>query len=113
MAEQNNDDGNEQRIAQTNRISVKVLPFYRANPTVWFLQLESQFVLAGITTDVTKFHYTAANLPEDVALSFISENTNQSYEQLKNNVIALYQKSKSELIEEALGNDELIFHLHM
>jgi hypothetical protein len=48
-------------------VAVQPPPFYRKSPEVWFRQLESQFVLARITTEVTKFHHTIAALPEDVA----------------------------------------------
>lgn len=46
-----------------NRIAVKVPPFYRTNPSTWFKQVESQFVIAGINNSATKFHYIVANLP--------------------------------------------------
>ena len=83
------------------RVSVKAPTFYRTNPTVWFRQMESQFVLAGVSSDATKFHHILASLPEDVAINLPMEVT--SYEDLKVNVTSMFQKSKTELIEEALG----------
>lgn len=84
-----------------NRIAVKPPPFYRQNPSVWFKQLESQFVLARITDDVTKFHHVMSALPEDVALYLDTET--DSYQELKEVVLRLYQRSRTELLEEALG----------
>ncbi|GFR32453.1 retrovirus-related Pol polyprotein from transposon 297 [Trichonephila clavata] len=55
--------------ANIARISVKVPPFWRANPEIWFSQLESQFVLAGITTEITKFlHVVSALQPEELGI---------------------------------------------
>ncbi|GFQ95131.1 uncharacterized protein TNCT_41481 [Trichonephila clavata] len=53
--------------ANIARISIKVPPFWRANPEIWFSQMENQFVLAGITTEITKFHHVVSALqPEDL-----------------------------------------------
>lgn len=107
----NDNQGNANQGAQlpvVNRIAVKIPPFYRANPATWFRQIESQFIIGGITADITKYHYVVANLPEDVALSFLDLSDEQpSYQALKQAVTTLYQKSKSELIEEALGTVSL------
>ncbi|GFR00806.1 retrovirus-related Pol polyprotein from transposon 297 [Trichonephila clavata] len=55
--------------ANIARISVKVPPFWRANPEIWFSQMESQFVLAGITTEITKFHHVVSALqPEELGI---------------------------------------------
>ncbi|GFX38970.1 retrovirus-related Pol polyprotein from transposon opus [Trichonephila clavipes] len=48
--------------ASIGRVSVKVPPFWRENPEIWFSQMESQFVLAGITTEITKFHHVVSAL---------------------------------------------------
>ncbi|GFY55945.1 uncharacterized protein TNIN_406591 [Trichonephila inaurata madagascariensis] len=51
------------------RISVKVPPFWQANPEIWFNQMESQFVLAGIRTEITKFHHVVSVLqPEELGI---------------------------------------------
>ena len=41
----------ESQLARVNRVTMKLPPFYRTNPFLWFRQMESQFVLAGITND--------------------------------------------------------------
>ncbi|GFX89741.1 retrovirus-related Pol polyprotein from transposon 297 [Trichonephila clavipes] len=62
----------EDEIAATAsiaRVSVKVPPFWRANPEIWFSQMESQFVLAGITTEIMKFHHVVSALqPEELGI---------------------------------------------
>ena len=90
--------------AEVRRISIKPPPFYYGNVPVWFQQLESQFVLANISNDVTKFHHAWAVFPEDIAVS-IPQNLaeKQSYVGLRDFLISSRQKSSSELMEQALA----------
>lgn len=83
MAEGGNDlldlanDGEEVKTTQiiappysfmpaVNAVSVKMIPFWRSNPQAWFLQLESQFDLAGINQEQTKFNHLLGALDESV-----------------------------------------------
>ncbi|GFY42995.1 uncharacterized protein TNIN_169021 [Trichonephila inaurata madagascariensis] len=51
------------------RVLVKILLFWRANPEIWFSQMESQFVLAGITMEITKFHHVVSIIqPEELGI---------------------------------------------
>ena len=87
------------------RISIKPRTFYRNNPQVWFRQLESQFALANITSSQTRLHHVMGALPEDVAIYFPTDvNT---YETLKKQIVGIYQKSRQEFLEEALGSISL------
>ena len=63
----------EPQHAPVNRVTMKLSSFYRTNRTVWFRQKESQFVLAGITNDTTKYHHILAEKPEDVAINLQME----------------------------------------
>ena len=82
-------------------VSVKPPVFYRSNPDVWFSQIESQFVLAGIRNDETNFHHILAAIPEDVAINLPMGIEN--YRDMKQHISGIFQSSKHELIEEALG----------
>ena len=83
----------ELQHAPVNRVTIKPPPFYRTNPTVWFRQMESQFVLAGITNDTTKYHHILAAIPEDVAINLPMEI--EDYSSLKDSITQVYQKSKT------------------
>lgn len=48
--------------ATIDRVATKIPPFWVHDPELWFRQVESQFTLAGITNDNTKFNYIAGNL---------------------------------------------------
>lgn len=45
-----------------NRISVKPAPFNRDDPEIWFVQLETQFALAEIKSEPTKYNYLISAL---------------------------------------------------
>ena len=80
--------------------------------------MESQFFLAGNTSDTTKYHYVLAAIPEDVAIKLPIEN--EGHSRLKDTITQVYQKSKPELIEESLGTISLdgqkpsvgLLHIH-
>ncbi len=63
--------------------------------------MESQFVLGRVNTADTKFHHVLASLPEDVAVNLPVDIN--SYAELKDSVVKLFQKSNNEILEEALG----------
>lgn len=50
------------------RVGVRVPPFWPDEPEVWFSQLESQFILSGITMDETKYHFVCGQLDPEYAV---------------------------------------------
>ncbi|XP_067134503.1 uncharacterized protein [Centruroides vittatus] len=48
-------------------VSVKIPPFWRKNARVWFTQVESQFAVSNITTEVTKYHHVLGSLDCEIA----------------------------------------------
>ena len=52
--------------APVNRVTMKPPPFYRTNPTVWFRQLESQFIWNCQGHDTTKYHHNLEAIPENL-----------------------------------------------
>lgn len=81
-----------------NRVAVRIPTFWEKNPGTWFKQLESQFVLAGITQDVTKYHYVCGNLDsrfEDVVMDVINNPPAAGrYETLKRELITRLSASR-------------------
>lgn len=43
-------------VVAVNRIGIKIGPFWKRDPTLWFAQLEAQFTLAGITREDTRYY---------------------------------------------------------
>jgi hypothetical protein len=46
----------------SNRVGIRVPPFWAEKPAVWFAQLEGHFALSNITQDETKFYYVISQL---------------------------------------------------
>lgn len=97
--------------ATINRVSVKPPPFWQQNPVLWFAQLESQFVLAQVTTDHTKYSYVVAALSEEMALEvqdILSSPPNvDRYPAIKNALITRLSQSEAKRLEKLLRTEEL------
>ncbi|GFX40335.1 transposon Ty3-I Gag-Pol polyprotein [Trichonephila clavipes] len=52
--------------SQLSRIAFKAPAFWENDPGLWFFQVESQFLLAGISNDSTKFHAVIAALNSNI-----------------------------------------------
>lgn len=97
--------------AEISRVTVKPPPFWKTNPTLWFIQLESQFALANITADETKFHYVVSAMDSDMLNSvcnlLISPPKNEAYNSLKAKLIELHSESEASKIRTLLQGLEL------
>ena len=85
--------------AQLASISLGLPSFWSTHPDAWFINIESQFALANITREETKFHKVVAALPEDIATQVldITQNSYQAgnYTKLKTAILKLFTKSKA------------------
>jgi hypothetical protein len=57
-------DSNSTTTPEVSHVAVRLLPFWPERPDVWFLQAEAQFSIAGITQELTKFHYIISHLDQ-------------------------------------------------
>lgn len=68
-----NRDAREPRDEQSHTASeikvvgIKIAPFWKTNPDVWFMQLEAQFRSHGIVKQEAKFDYVAGNIDAEIA----------------------------------------------
>ena len=94
-----------------NRVAVRIPTFWERNPGTWFKQLESQFALAGITQDVTKYHYVCGNLDSrfaDVVMNVINDPpATGRYETLKRELISRLSVSREQNIRTLVDGEEL------
>ncbi|XP_067137268.1 uncharacterized protein [Centruroides vittatus] len=78
------------------RVSVKIPPFWRKNTRVWFTQVESQFAVSNITTEVTKYHRVLGSLDCEIAelvADLISQPlTSTPYTDLKSRLIDKFEE---------------------
>lgn len=80
-------------------VSVKAPPFWKANPALWFCQLESQFETSRISLDKTKYH-TAVTAIDSSILSQVSDIV------LNPPTENLYLNLKTKLLERFADSDE-------
>jgi len=79
-------------------VSIKLPPFWPADPTVWFTQVEAQFNTRGITSQKTRFNYVIASLSPEFAVEvrdpFIHPLAEDPYNTLKTEPIKHTATSK-------------------
>ncbi|XP_037930884.1 uncharacterized protein LOC119665721 [Teleopsis dalmanni] len=94
-----------------NRVSVKVPPFWHERPEIWFTQIEAQFAVAGISSDVTKFNTVVAQIESsvvtDVADAVLYPLATGKYINLKNRILDRYGESEQRKIQWLLSKIEL------
>lgn len=56
-------------------------PFWRKSPVAWFLELEAQFALAGVTMDAIRFKQALVGLDEETIE--LTSDKDYSYKKLK------------------------------
>lgn len=108
-----------EQVTQIAKLALKLPPIWTQNIRLWFIQVESNFDLSGITQDLTKYNNLVAVInPETLsAVSDILLNppTTGKYEALKERLIAEYADSNNARIQKLLSNmtmgDERPSHL--
>ncbi|CAK1597767.1 unnamed protein product [Parnassius mnemosyne] len=93
------------------RVGIKMPSFWPEKPTLWFAQLDCQFAVANITSDVTKYYHVISVLDPKIAAEvedlIIRPPANEKYDTLKRELIARLSASRSEQIKQLLMNEEL------
>jgi len=90
--------------------TVKLPPFWKENPALWFAQIEAAFVIARITGDETRFRYTIVNLDQST-LPFVSDilaspPAQGRYETLKARLIASFGETTESKLRRLLRGQE-------
>ncbi|XP_059222283.1 uncharacterized protein LOC106091158 [Stomoxys calcitrans] len=84
---------------EVSRVSVKISPFWRNSPALWFKQVESQFITSGITSDSTKFHTIVGSIDASV----LSEVSNLILNPPETN---MYETLKKSLQDRSMDSEE-------
>ncbi|GBN16797.1 hypothetical protein AVEN_6293-1 [Araneus ventricosus] len=104
-------DGKAVSHSEVSRIAVKVPPFWRENPAIWFSRLESQFITSGIVQDSTKYHIVVASVETEI-LSQVSDiitspPNDDMYKKLKERLINMFSDSEERRLKKLLQDVEL------
>ena len=99
------------RAASVSAVSVKIPPFWPADPAVWFAQVEAQFSNRGIVQSRTRFDHIIAALSPEVAtevrdLIFHPPEENP-YQLLKDALIQRTEASEQRRLQQLLTSEEL------
>jgi hypothetical protein len=85
-------------------------PFWKPNPTLWFLQLDSVFAASRVTDSSVKFHAAIASLePQVFALvqDLALNPGEQPYETLRERLVAEYTASEMTRVQNLLEKEQL------
>lgn len=89
-----------------NRIQVRIPPFWKQNPQLWFRQLEAQFATSGITSDLTKFNTIVGVMESDILSSVsdivLSPPAANLYDAIKQRLIKQYAETDVRKIKNLL-----------
>lgn len=105
------DTAETENANQIAYVGVKPPPFWKTNPSLWFLRLEAQFALAKITCETTKFNYVVAAVDADILSSvsdiIVTPPTDTPYDTLKKRLIESHSESEDSKIRTLLQGVEL------
>lgn len=107
-----NNDGKGRANIDAAQI-IRLLPFWRDNPALWFAQVESAFVLHQITGNESKFRYIILNTDQSV-LPFMADliinpppPERDRYQILKDRICSTLGETSTTRIRKLLGSHEL------
>lgn len=113
----------QQPALHIDRVAVKPPPFWKADPALWFVQLEAQFALSRITSEETKFHHVVSAIDTEI-LSHVADLLTappgeNKYTAIKNKLITVFsetseRKLRKLLSEVSLGDQkpsQLLMHM--
>ncbi|XP_054709024.1 uncharacterized protein LOC129218727 [Uloborus diversus] len=92
-------------------VGVKVPPFWKPDPRIWFLQLEAQFRRAKITSDETKFDLVVSSIEAEILAQvtdiLVTPPPNNKYYAIKDRLISTFADSESQRTQKLLTQIEL------
>ena len=81
-----------------NAVSLKLPPFWAAEPQIWFAQAEAQFALRKIVADDAKFFYILSSIDQAIASllkDFIANHLeDDKYEALRARLVEMFNLSE-------------------
>lgn len=96
-------DGSKEMAATVSRVAVRVPPFWKRSPDLWFLQLEAQFRCNSITSDDTKYYTLVGTLEADILTEVRDVVTRPpetgKYTTLKQRLLSVYQDSAQKRLQ--------------
>lgn len=104
---------NNNEVPEVGKVAARPPRFIRDRPDLWFVQIEHQFVVAGITADSTKYSHAVQALDPDI-LREISDillnppDDNTKYQTLKTALLKVFQDSEQKRLKKLLTETQLV-----
>lgn len=106
-----NENETVEQACVVGHVGVKVPPFWKPDPRIWFLQLEAQFRRAKITSDETKFDMVVSSIEAEILAQvtdiLITPPTSNKYGAIKDRLISVFADSESQRTQKLLTQIEL------
>ena len=91
--------------------AVNIPLFWPSDPMLWFMQAESEIMLRGNTTQVTKFHHVLTNLSQEIATKvrdlLINPPAENPYDVLKETLTKRTTLSEQQPLQQLLSTEDL------
>lgn len=98
-------------VNEVKQVAIKIPPFWKANPALWFCQIESQFITKGIKSQKTKYHTVVASIESEVVAQvsdiILEAPTENQYTKLKERLLERYADSEEKRLKKLLQEIEL------
>lgn len=92
-------------------MSAKLPPFWKANPRLWFCQVESQFESRRIVSEKTRYHFVVASIESEILAQVSDVITNtpseNPYTALKTSLLERFADSEEKRIKKLLRDMSL------
>ena len=92
-------------------VSLKLPPYWPADPQIWFVQVEAMFATRGIRAQTTKYQHVIASLTHDLALEIrdvlLNPPTQNQYDYLKETLIKRTRVSEQQRLKQLLYDEQL------
>lgn len=98
--------------AIVNSVQIKIPPFWKQDPDLWFRQIEAQFSTAGIRADLSKYNQIVGKLDSDIltSVSDIVKNPpdHNKYQTLKNRLTKEFTESDKQKLKTLFSDLTLV-----
>ena len=97
--------------SSVSSFNLKLPPFWPNDPTIWFAQVEAQFLTRNITSQKTKYAHVVSSLQPEFAQEIrdilICPPTQNQYDALKKELIRRTSASEQKRLQQLLTAEEL------
>ena len=92
-------------------VSIKLPPFWSADPEIWFVQVEAQLTTKGIVAQKTRYDYVVSLLTPEFAMEvrdlLLNPSADNPYDTLKAQLVKRTTASEQRKLQQLISGEEL------